>query len=76
MSEVLFLVLSNSGIAFLLGADADGIFDGRDKDLAVANFARLGRLDDGPDGRILLAVRHDQFDFIFGRKSTVYSLPR
>jgi len=33
-----------------LGADAEGVFNGGDKNLAVANFAGLGRLDDGLDG--------------------------
>ena len=33
-----------------LDADAEGVFNGGDKNPAVANLAGLGRLDDGLDG--------------------------
>jgi hypothetical protein len=51
------LILAASGRldgvgATFAGADSDGLVNRRDKDLAVADAACLGRLLDGFDGRV------------------------
>src|ERR1017187_2066248 len=56
---------SNGGFALLFGADAQGLFDGGNKHLAIADLAGLGGSDDRAHGGVGLAVGHDEFDFYF-----------
>ena len=61
----------------LAGADAHHLLDRRDEDLAVADLAGLGRLDDGLDAAVDVGCPSTTTSiFTLGRKSTVYSLPR
>ena len=60
--------LLNSGVALLIGADADGGFDSRDEHFAVADLAGLGGLDDARHGGVHLFVREDEFKFDLGQK--------
>ena len=63
-------------VAAFVGADAPGVVDGGDEDLAVADLAGLGGLDDGFDGGSTTMSGRTISILILGRKSTVYSLPR
>ena len=59
------------------GADADSLFDRRDEDLAVADLAGAGGLDDGFDGGFRPDLSGSTTSTrILGRKSTTYSAPR
>jgi len=59
---------SDRAVALLLGADADGLGDFRDEDLAITDFAGLGGLDDGPGGFSHLGVRDHQLDLDLGQE--------
>ena len=50
------------------GANANGLFDGADKNFAVANFFRLGSVDDGFDRAVNLVVVQYDFDFHLGQE--------
>ena len=58
----------NSGVSFFLGADANGLIDGRNKNLPVTNLAGLGGLDDGANGGFHAAVGQHHFNFDFGQE--------
>jgi hypothetical protein len=58
----------DGGITFLVGADADRIFDAGDKDFAVADLAGLGGLGDGGHGGVHLFVGEDQLEFDLGEE--------
>src|SRR5438445_605497 len=55
----------NSSFAFFLGPNADGIFNGGNEDLAIADLPGLGRLDDCRNRVVqALVIEHDlQFYF-------------
>src|SRR5208282_2964804 len=55
-------------VALFTGADAPGVVNGGDKDLAVANLAGLGGLEDGFNGGLHQRFRQDGFDFDLGQK--------
>src|SRR6056297_148917 len=50
------------------GADADGLFDGADENLAVADFVGFGGVDDRFDGLIDLVVVDHHVDFHLGQE--------
>src|ERR1039457_3113953 len=52
----------------LAGADADGVLDRGDEDLAVADLAGLGSLDDGIDAAVGVAILDDNLDFHLGQE--------
>ena len=53
---------SDCAVVGLARADAHGLFDGRDEDLAVADLAGSGRADDGLDSLVHGAGRHHDLD--------------
>ena len=60
----------------LAGPDAHHLLDRRHEDLAVADLARLGGLDDGLDAAVDIGILTTTSTFTLGRKSTTYSAPR
>ena len=56
--------------------NANGVLDRAHEDLAVANLAGLGRLQNGFNSLLTCWAAITSSILIFGRKSTVYSLPR
>ena len=52
----------HGAVAFFLRPDANGFVDGQNEDFAIADFARLGRLDDGGGGGGDGGVRHDDLN--------------
>jgi hypothetical protein len=52
------------------------VLDLGDEDLAVADLAGLGGLDDGVDAALGFAFLTTTSIFTLGRKSTTYSAPR
>src|SRR2546421_6015244 len=61
-------LLLNRLLSGFLRANPDGVLDGTDEDLAVADFAGFGGFDDGFYGGCNLAVGQNDFDFYFGKK--------
>src|SRR6266567_9562450 len=58
----------NCLLASFLGADADRVFDGTDKNFAVADLPGFGGFDNGLYGRSDLAISQDDFDFYLGQE--------
>jgi hypothetical protein len=54
--------------AFFAGADADGFFDVRDEDFAIADLSGIGGADDGVGDITGAVVIDDDFDFDFGEE--------
>src|SRR3954471_5475350 len=54
---------SDSGFAFFIGADANGLLNVGNENLPITDFSGFGRLDDRGDGAIQLLVTEDNFDF-------------
>ena len=67
---------SDGVLVELAGADPHDVLDLRDEDLAVADLAGLGGLDDRVDAALGLASLTTTSIFTLGRKSTTYSAPR
>src|SRR4029078_1451826 len=57
---------SDRVFARLSGADADDLVDRADEDLAVADEAGLGGLDDGVDDLPDVVLRHDDLELDLG----------
>src|SRR5437867_8067821 len=60
--------LLDSLLSGFLSADPDGILDGTDEDLSVADLAGLCGFDDGLNGVGNLAVSQNDLDFYFRKK--------
>src|SRR5689334_1209977 len=58
----------NGFFASFICADADGVFDIGNENLAVTDFTGLGGLDDGGDGGIDAVVGGDDFQFDLGQE--------
>src|SRR5437899_1955960 len=54
--------------AGLTGPDPNGVVDGADEYFTVADFTRLGRLDDRVDGRLDPGIGQDNFELNFRQK--------
>ena len=63
-------------LAALVIADADGLVDARQKNLAVADLAGAGGIGDGLDARSTISSGSTTSTFTLGSRSTVYSRPR
>src|SRR5680860_41710 len=50
------------------GANADGLFDMADENLAVADLVGLGGLDDGLDGGVNLVIVQNHINLNFGQE--------
>src|SRR5262245_20104164 len=59
---------SNRLVTLFFGADTDGFLDVGDEDLAVADLAGAGGLDDGGDGGVGLGIGDHRFDLELGQK--------
>src|SRR2546427_700156 len=58
----------NRSVALFVGADADGLFDRRDENLAVADLAGFGALDDRGHSRLDAVVGEHELQFDFGKE--------
>ena len=74
--NLLFLVSLQHGLALLAGANANRLIDREDEDLAVADIARPGVLEDRLDDEPLSLSSTTHSIFIFGRTLTVRVEPR
>ena len=68
--------LSHRFFADLFRADAHGVLDREHENLAVADLAGLGRATTTVTALSTMSSASTTSTFTFGRKSTVYSLPR
>jgi len=68
--------ISYGALAAFVGADAHHFLERQDEDLAVADLARLAALMIASTARPAMSSTTAISILIFGRKSTVYSLPR
>jgi hypothetical protein len=62
--------------AFFASADADGAFDLKDEEFAVADFAGFGGANHCLGDAVDELIGENDFYFDLGQKSTMYSLPR
>ncbi len=62
------LVDGDGFCAGFAGADADGLFDGGDEDLAVPDFAGVGGFDDGFGDGPGIGIVDDDFNFDLGEE--------
>ena len=70
------LTLLDCICAPLIRANANDLAEIEHKNLSVADFAGLGRHDDGLDDLIGQGIVDGNFDFCLGTNSTAYSAPR
>jgi hypothetical protein len=64
-SEGFIFDVSEGFVAFLFGANANGIVNGHDEDFAIADLAGFGRFDNGSGGRLDPVIGKDDFEFDF-----------